>query len=1138
VPIRITVARKISLISLKAIELTPQEIIKTWCDELLAPNDADVLVNVHDGKHAVLLAPSKWNETATVTLEPTSQLKGIVKKQKEFEKEAGVDSLGISNYVVHFELAQKAYQSPLLIVDAQLRYKRITNNYELEQVGDPYINPYLAKLLGMSDQLVSLEDIEVNLKEIGLRYTLSEGVYLANFHPHRFVLLKELEQLLAAENNPETIRELLGGKHTSTPMFTDLHEGTLFSVNNDQLAVFETLRAQHCVIQGPPGTGKSQVIANLIGKSLGNELKILVVAEKVVALEVLYHKLKEVGLHHYCWMQHHQLKSKALIESLKNTWHFLEGTTSNQVTYHQHAELLEQGLDLTLQRLQQKDLIGGVDFSTFKELTKTLKLEDAAYASEIPSIPQWAEDRSLLLVLEQQGFPIFGAWRKLKATTEPTEAKTLQQAITRAKELLREVGLAHCTLDEFHHTQRLATAAHLFFYDDTPIQEELLTKKRVQTKFFKLFNDYRESLEKEQLLLDEKKLWKDDFTLTQLMEYIAILSKNDRFSLRFWKTKKELARLSNLSMQDAQHALQRLVELKEVQRSLVDIKKELHTLRLDSSLQSLEQIKLLLQKLTTLDENRFQEILALTIQQRFQLKQQGPQLQEINRLLHTYFELSPAATISSEFDAIHAELSLLVAHSSQLLNLSKATRKLLLSATSLDEATSVIYHSHWRNFQALFPDLAHLDSSSFKERIVRILETQQQERHDFAEYLHAQIANKFHHYHALLQTPANKLSETEKTLKKRLRKGKSILVKEFGKSRSFLSPLELLSSDAAVWMDVLKPILMGSPHSIAKSIPFEPDVFDVVIFDEASQIPLPHALGSIARAKKVAVAGDEQQMAPSFYFKKGVTQAADLLHQVSYYWKNCFLKHHYRSVHPDLISFSNRYFYENQLLAYPSYGAEKPIELITTDGIYAERVNQKEAQAVAALIEEKVAQKTYNFGVVAFSQAQLDAIIKCLTPTTQQLLYENESNELFFKSLENVQGDECDHLIISLGYGHNQEGRFSMQFGPLNKVSGHRRLNVLMSRARIAITFFRSVQSTDFSISENDGVELLRKLMLHLENISERKSTLDFPYGLNYTQKKEELTVLAPQKNIPSALALVNLHAVLKQRGWKLTYRF
>jgi superfamily I DNA and/or RNA helicase len=277
-------------------------------------------------------------------------------------------------------------------------------------------------------------------------------------------------------------------------------------------------------------------------------------------------------------------------------------------------------------------------------------------------------------------------------------------------------------------------------------------------------------------------------------------------------------------------------------------------------------------------------------------------------------------------------------------------------------------------------------------------------------------------------------------------------------------------------------------------------------------------------------------MAPSFYFKKGITQAADLLHQVSYYWKNCFLKHHYRSVHPDLISFSNRYFYDNQLLAYPKFGTEKPIQLITAEGVYTERVNQKEAHAVAKLIEDKVAKKMYNFGVVAFSQTQLDAIMKQLTPKTQQLLIENESKELFFKSLENVQGDECDHLIISLGYGYNEEGRFSMQFGPLNKVNGHRRLNVLMSRARKELTFFRSVQSTDFSISENEGVELLRKLMLQLEQLQEKSHEFVFPFQLNYRQQKEELTVLAPQKYIHSALALVNFHEVLIQRGWKIDY--
>lgn len=1117
--------------------LTTHEIIKTWCNELLAPSDGDVLVNVNDGKNALLLDADAWNETGSVVLQPSSQLKAILKKQKEFAKEAGVDSLGLSNYLLEFELHGKTYRTPLLLVSVDVRFNRIKDTYALQQVDDACINPFLAKLLGIDDQLYEVEKIKETLTEIGLTYSIQEGVYLANFHPHRFVLLKEMELLLAEDVFPSTIDELLGGEQTSKGSPTHLHEGTLFSVNDDQAAIFTQVKENNCVIQGPPGTGKSQVIANLIGKSLGNGLKTLIVAEKAVALEVLYNKLKEVDLHHFCLMHHHQLKSKAFIDSLKNTWHFLEATPAKNGTYHQHSELLVKGLDLTLQRLRQDDLIGGIDFSTFKQLTKEMEWENTAYSIEVPSIPEWEKDRKVLADLEKKGFPIFGAWRRFKITSDRTDAKEIDQIISRTQALLKELGVENCTLAEFNQLQRLAAATHLFFYDDTPIQEELLTKQRAQNKFFKLYNEYVENLEKEQLLLDEKKLWKDDFTLTQLMEYIAILSKNDRFSLRFWKTKKELARLSTLSMKDAQQALQRLVELKEVQQTLIKNKQALRALGLDPSIQSLEQIKLLLQKLTTLDENIYTQIVLKTIKERFKLKTDASKLQEVNHLLNTYFDFPATANITAELIELNAEISLLVAHSSELSSLSNASRKVLIGSNSIEQATTTIYHAHWRNFQALFPDLAHLDGSSFKERIERILQTQQQEKRDFATYIHAEISTKFNRLHQLLQTPANKLSEQEKELKKQLRKGKSILVKEFGKSRNLMSPLELLSSEAALWIAVLKPIMLGSPYSIAKSLPFKQDLFDLVIFDEASQIPLPHALGSIARSAKVVVAGDEQQMAPSFYFKKGVTKSADLLHQVSYYWKNCYLKHHYRSVHPDLISFSNRYFYDNQLLAYPKYGTEKPLHLIEAKGTYTDRVNQKEAKLAAQLIEEKVKNKLFDFGVVAFSQTQLDAIIKCLTPATQQLLLENESDEVFFKSLENVQGDECDHLIISLGYGFNEENRFSMQFGPLNKISGHRRLNVLMSRARKELTFIRSVQSTDFSISDNDGVELLRKLMLHLENISEKTHELTFPFSLKYTQKKEELTVLAPQKYVPSALALVNLHEVLRIRGWDLFYR-
>ena len=1117
--------------------MTTKEIIKTWCNELLAPSDADVLVSINDGKNALLLDADAWSETGIVNLNPSSQLKAILKKQKEFAKEAGVDSLGLSNYLLEFELENKAYKTPLLLVSAEVRYNRINDTYELQQVDDTQINPFLAKLLDINDQLSELDEIKEALAEIGLKNTIHEGIYLGNFHPHRFALLKEMEFLMSEETLPSSISELLGGEQIAHPMSTPLHEGTLFTFNDDQAAIFEQVTTSNCVIQGPPGTGKSQVIANLIGKSLGNNLKTLIVAEKAVALEVLYNKLKEVALHHFCLMHHHQLKSKAFIDSLKNTWHFLEAAESKNVTYHQHADLLHQGLDLTLERLRQPDLIGGIDFSTFKQLTGKMAWKNLDYLNDVPAIPQWKKDKETLCELAEKGFPIFGAWRRLKINSESKTSREMDEIIAKTSKLLTDLALENSSLSAFNKYQRLAAAAHLFFYDDVPIQEELLTKKRVQNNFFKLYNDYAQNLEKEKLLLDEKKLWKDDFTLTQLFEYIDILKKNDRFSLRFWKTKKELARLSKLSMKDATKALQRLVDLKQVQENLIKNKNELRTLGLDTSIQSLEQIKLLLQKLATLDENNYKQIISKSNTERFKLKNSASKLQEVNHLLHTYFEFSDDSIFQEELRVLKKEIGLLVSNSKALSSLSNESRKVLLHATSIEQAEAIIYHSHWTNFQSQFPDLAEIDGQSFKVRITRIIQTQEQEKKDFAAYIQSEIAKRFHQLHQLLQTPASKLSDEKKDLKNRLRKGKSILVKEFGKSRNLMSPLELLSSEAALWIEVLKPVILGSPYSIAKSIPFQANLFDLVIFDEASQIPLPHALGSIARSAKIVVAGDEQQMAPSFYFKKGVTKSADLLHQVSFYWKNCFLKHHYRSVHPDLISFSNRYFYENQLLAYPKYRAEKPVQLISIDSVYSESVNLKEAQAVAQLIEEKVAKKMYNFGIVAFSQIQLDAIIKCLSQKTQHLLIENESNELFFKSLENVQGDECDHLIISLGYGYNEEGRFLMQFGPLNKINGHRRLNVLMSRARKQLTFIRSVQSADFSISENDGVELLRKLMLHLENISESDHTLAFPYGFNYAQKKEELTVLAPQKYIHSSLAFVNVHEVLSQRGWDLFYR-
>ena len=131
-----------------------------------------------------------------------------------------------------------------------------------------------------------------------------------------------------------------------------------------------------------------------------------------------------------------------------------------------------------------------------------------------------------------------------------------------------------------------------------------------------------------------------------------------------------------------------------------------------------------------------------------------------------------------------------------------------------------------------------------------------------------------------------------------LRKGKSILVKEFAKTRQHLSCRELRKSEARLWIDVLKPIQLSNPSSLASIYPMETGQFDLLIFDEAGQIPMSYALGALQRAKRVVVAGDHQQMSPSSYFKKSDDVVVDVLHQSAFYFKKILLTRHYRSRRP------------------------------------------------------------------------------------------------------------------------------------------------------------------------------------------------------------------------------------------------
>jgi superfamily I DNA and/or RNA helicase len=245
------------------------------------------------------------------------------------------------------------------------------------------------------------------------------------------------------------------------------------------------------------------------------------------------------------------------------------------------------------------------------------------------------------------------------------------------------------------------------------------------------------------------------------------------------------------------------------------------------------------------------------------------------------------------------------------------------------EIESAIMHSTWSKLKMDFPQLIDFSWTTFYQKINELNSLCDKEQVEFAKHILSKQKHQFDEFHSLLLEPTQKLSSSDKELKQELKAGKRILVKEFAKSKNHLSMRQLMDSPAKKWIHLLKPVWLMNPSRISACFPLEQHVFSLTIFDEASQIPLANALGTIQRSKRILIAGDAHQMGPHTFFKTQSEDLVSVLHQASFHWKNVALHHHYRSEHPGLIQFSNQHFYHNQLIAFPTYEQEKqPIQCL------------------------------------------------------------------------------------------------------------------------------------------------------------------------------------------------------------------
>ncbi|MCO5269675.1 MAG: ATP-binding protein [Brumimicrobium sp.] len=1096
--------------------------IASWKKGLLSPNKNDVLLNIIPTKNAMDIQDS-YQPEGWFSVEENVLLKKIIQQHNQHLRETGSPIFGIAKDILSFELAGVAYNTPFLLASAHIQRNRFNATFEIQQVEDFFINPLLLKLLQQEELTEETEDIVSFLSDKGLTVQTTQGIWVANYHPHRFVLQKEFDELLEVQEYSNSVKGLLG--ETCENNLLDLPEMLLYPADESQLTAMELVKHEDVVIQGPPGTGKSQVIANLIGKTLGCGKSSLLVAEKPVALQVIYDQLKRHKLHYFSVLYHHELQSKQFIGSLKRTWKYLEKMDIKSIQVANQSHLITQQLDLNLARLQQTDLIGGISFIAFKSKYDISK--KGTYILKKPSLAHWQRDKEILVSLEQNGFPLFSGWKilKIKQFSLEKSQEMLEKSLSIVKIHLGD----NATLIDLQQKLKLSNYISLFYYNDTPLSIDVFQKgSKTHASFVKSYNALKSLVEKEKIYQKEEEHWKKKFSLSELNEYILALT-NTKLSYSAWKTKKHLLRFTNLNMVDGKKMLENLQSLYQVRNEIIQVKERLRKNGLPDELTVLDHIQYTLGRLEATDENALKILFSLSQQERNTIQKSAFELQQVSEILRTYFNLSEEQEIYPQLLEGSKAISLVAAYRSFLQNLSDETLDVLSRATDLAQLENDIYYSHWIDFKGQYPSLASLQGRDITQKIEEVITHFDKEAVQYAEFIQQLIRAKFESYHQLLQTPSSKLDEEQRAFKKVLKKGKSILINAFDKKRVFPTVRELLESEAVYWIQVLHPVFLCSPYSVSKSLPIT-TVFDLVIFDEASQIPLGHAIGSIQRAKRAVICGDQQQMAPQFYFQKLEYQQSDVLHHASFYWKNAMLTHHYRSQYSQLIAFSNQYFYQNKLKTFPLPNIHNAIECVTLNGVYADRKNKIEAKYVAKIIEEKLQKKELDFGVVAFSQTQLEEILHNLPMEVREEIL--SLDDVFIQSLENVQGDQCQHLIISLGYGKDENGDFAMRFGPLNQEQGHRRLNVLMSRAIQRITFIRSVTSEDFTISDNEGVEALRKLMLFLENLSSKQVQYIFSEGIH----AEDGTIFINDVSIafPQAQELIDFYRTFRSRGWEV----
>lgn len=1081
-------------------------------NELISFQSNDVLVHVHAKPHLWETISSPEN-TGEYTVPAEGKWEKLYKRFQEIYKESGIQTACFVSKTIIWNYKNERIESPLMLIPLEVKLNKNIQQITFEPDPDQaFLNPFIQKqfqqLFELELSLENLADLKEEILQNPLVEAINETSFIGQFHYYRFLFLKEIEEIEAIEKSA-ILEKLFGNPEIQEKPFS-LTEKTILPGDPTQQKVLHEAGKASLVLQGPPGTGKSQVLINILGKMLVTDSITAVVSEKRAALEVIQKKLSGVGLADYTVFLDDQVERKSVYAQLKKTWQQLESFSENTSSSVSITALKKQQLQLLLDRLQNEQLSSGISFWELKALREKLPDHLNATTAYSCSVAEWKSLKPVIVSLEKLPFELWNFFPQ-----EFWQAKQLQHFLEWAAAFEKySLIFAISDTQDLLALNQWCVISQLQSSSGYKNYLEIIRSKTKWKQFQKLKRNYFSAKAAKEAVKQKTHYWKFIPTEEQLERWEQLPKK--LFGKR--KLKKYLDSISpEISLGEVTGICSEYFSAHE---KFSACQQELITLGIFHAEQDFTEIDLLQQRYERIHENQWKTFEQLNEEQLNYLKKEVVKLLEFSRK-SPFCEAKERIEIQKAIQLVQLHLTGLNKVLPALQQLPKAVYYWANRLDSWQVVEQQLICNEWKNFELLFPEMAQLSMSQVRALLNEIIRSEADDQHQFITAIHAYRKAKFDANHQLLLQSSSKLSAEQKQLRQELKKGKALLIKEMNKSRQFLPLRALWNSEARHWLSCLAPVWIMTPTQVAKHFPMEKNLFQLTLIDEASQIPTSHLIGTLQRSQQVIIAGDSQQMAPSAFFLS--EEKTDVLQFAQFYLKNYPLKYHYRSQHPDLIRFSNRYFYNDELEIFPSKTQQgQPLEWIfAEDGRYADSKNPEEAIIVVKQIEKYIG-STETLGIVAFSETQLQTIWNKLKPSVKEKLQQRIDNETaFFKPLEKVQGDECDVLIISFGYGKDEKGNFKLHLGPLLKQQGEKRLNVLFSRAKQKIIFISSVKPEDFPLSDNNSVHLLKNFFRILAD-SSQNTTSSPPDLVNWL------------KTISSAEELVTKYRIYRERGWDI----